>query len=126
LLLNTVRRDGNRVRIGFSQDPGQAGRARHFIWCGFTVSPAPQSGDNLTRFGPLRSRAGRATWRSCAGPGTRNCSASSKASPISPWRRGRCQQRSLENAQSSDEKLGLYELYRKQAEQLRVEKGGSW
>ena len=59
-LLNTVRRDGNRVRIGFSQDPGQAGRARHFIWCGFTVSPAPQSGDNLTRFGPLRSpcRAG--------------------------------------------------------------------
>jgi len=53
-------RQARRVRIGFSQDPGQAGRARHFIWCGFTVSPAPQSGDNLTRFGPLRSpcRAG--------------------------------------------------------------------
>jgi phage terminase large subunit-like protein len=28
LLLNTVRRDGNRVRIGFGQEPGQAGKSQ--------------------------------------------------------------------------------------------------
>jgi len=33
IVLNTVRRDGNRVRIGFGQNRGRPARARHFIWC---------------------------------------------------------------------------------------------
>jgi phage terminase large subunit-like protein len=33
LLRNTAEQDGKRVRIGFGQDPGQAARARRFIWC---------------------------------------------------------------------------------------------
>ena len=60
-----LRRDGNWIRIGFGQDPGQAGKnqALHLVrtaLSGFTVSPALQSGDNLTQFGPLSSpcRAG--------------------------------------------------------------------
>jgi predicted phage terminase large subunit-like protein len=73
LLVNTATQDGNRVRIGFGKDPGQAGKAQalHLVRAlsGFSVTAAPDSGDKLTRFGPLSSqcRAGnvkirRAPW----------------------------------------------------------------
>ena len=48
------------MRIGFGQDPGQAGKsqAHHLVRAlsGFTVGPAPESGDKLTRFGPFSSQ----------------------------------------------------------------------
>jgi predicted phage terminase large subunit-like protein len=60
LLLNTATQDGKRVRIGFGQDPGQAGKsqAHHLVRAlsGFTVGPAPESGDKRTRFGPFSSQ----------------------------------------------------------------------
>jgi predicted phage terminase large subunit-like protein len=60
LLLNTAQQDGKRVRIGFGQDPGQAGKsqAQHLVRAldGFTVTPAAESGDKLTRFGPFSSQ----------------------------------------------------------------------
>jgi predicted phage terminase large subunit-like protein len=60
LLLDTAIRDGKGVRIGFGQDPGQAGKsqAHHLVRAlnGFTVAPAPESGDKLTRFGPFSSQ----------------------------------------------------------------------
>jgi predicted phage terminase large subunit-like protein len=60
LLRNTAEQDGKRVRIGFGQDPGQAGKsqAQHLVRAldGFTVTPAPESGDKLTRFGPFSSQ----------------------------------------------------------------------
>jgi predicted phage terminase large subunit-like protein len=60
LLLETATQDGNRVRIGFGQDPGQAGKsqAQHLVRAlsGFTVDPAPETGDKLTRFGPFSSQ----------------------------------------------------------------------
>jgi predicted phage terminase large subunit-like protein len=69
-LLNTVRRDGNRVRIGFGQGPGQAGKSQalHLVRAlsAFTVRAASESGDKLTRFGPFSSqcRAGNVKiWR---------------------------------------------------------------
>jgi phage terminase large subunit-like protein len=59
LLLDTAAEDGKRVRIGFGQDPGQAGKnqACHLVRAlsGFTVVPARESGDKLTRFGPFSS-----------------------------------------------------------------------
>ena len=55
-----VRRDGNWIRIGFGQDPGQAGKSQALYLgralSGFTVTPAPESGDKLTRFGPFSSQ----------------------------------------------------------------------
>jgi phage terminase large subunit-like protein len=66
LLLDTAAEDGKRVRIGFGHDPGQAGKnqACHPVRAlsGFTVIPARESGDKLTRFGPFSSqyRAGNA------------------------------------------------------------------
>jgi predicted phage terminase large subunit-like protein len=60
LLLNTATQDGKPVRIGFGQDPGQAGKSQalHLVRAltSFTVAPAPESGDKLTRFGPFSSQ----------------------------------------------------------------------
>jgi predicted phage terminase large subunit-like protein len=67
VLLNTATQDGKKVRIGFGQDPGQAGKSQalHLVRAlsGFTVASAPESGDKLTRFGPFSSqcRAGNVT-----------------------------------------------------------------
>jgi predicted phage terminase large subunit-like protein len=60
LLLNTAEQDGNRVRIGFGQDPGQAGKSQalHLVRAlsAYTVRGASESGDKLTRFGPFSSQ----------------------------------------------------------------------
>ena len=60
LLLNTATQDGKRVVVGFGQDPGQAGKsqAQHLVRAlsAFTVRPAAESGDKLTRFGPFSSQ----------------------------------------------------------------------
>jgi len=60
LLLDTATQDGKRVRIGFGQDPGQAGKNQAFYLVralgGFSVGPARESGDKLTRFGPFSSQ----------------------------------------------------------------------
>ena len=60
LLLNTAEQDGNRVRIGFGQDPGQAGKSQalHLVRAlsAYTARGAPESGDKLTRFGPFSSQ----------------------------------------------------------------------
>jgi predicted phage terminase large subunit-like protein len=69
LLLDTAAQDGAKVRIGFGQDPGQAGKsqAQHLVrvLSSFTVTPAAESGDKLTRFGPFSSqcRAGNVKFR---------------------------------------------------------------
>src|SRR5947209_10530392 len=60
LLRDTAEQDGKRVRIGFGQDPGQSGKSQalHLVRMldGFTVTPASESGDKLTRFGPFSSQ----------------------------------------------------------------------
>src|SRR5262249_36259236 len=60
LLLDPAAQDGKRVQIGFGQDPGQAGKsqAQHLVRAlsGFTVKPATESGDKLTRFGPFSAQ----------------------------------------------------------------------
>src|SRR5580693_1653074 len=60
LLFNIAEQDGKKVRIGFGKDPGQAGKSQalHLVRAlsGFTVTPAPESGDKLTRFGPFSSQ----------------------------------------------------------------------
>src|SRR6201988_1097550 len=59
-LLGPATQTGKRVHIGFGQDPGQAGKsqAQHLVRAlsAFTVTPAAESGDKLTRFGPFSSQ----------------------------------------------------------------------
>src|SRR5207245_6127721 len=60
LLLDTAAQDGKRVHIGFGLDPGQAGKSQalHLVRAlsAFTVQPAAESGDKLTRFGPFSAQ----------------------------------------------------------------------
>ena len=59
-LLSSAEQDGKKVRIGFGKDPGQAGKSQALYLVralsGFNVTPAPESGDKLTRFGPFSSQ----------------------------------------------------------------------
>jgi hypothetical protein len=81
------RQDGKRVRVGFGKDPGQAGKSQalHLVRAlsGFTVGPAAECGYKRTRFGPFSSQCRVGSVKIPRAPGTRSCSASSKASPIS-------------------------------------------
>jgi len=54
LLRETAAQDGKRVRIGF----GQESQAQHLVRTlgNFTVNPASETGDKLTRFGPFSSQ----------------------------------------------------------------------
>jgi predicted phage terminase large subunit-like protein len=60
-LLNTASADGKPVHIGLPQDPGQAGKSQsaYFVrqLSSYTVSAARESGDKVTRFGPVSSQA---------------------------------------------------------------------
>jgi predicted phage terminase large subunit-like protein len=60
LLLNTATLDGKRVRIGFGQDPGQAGKSQALnltrALSAFTVTAVTEGGNKLTRFGPFSSQ----------------------------------------------------------------------
>lgn len=57
---NTASIDGPSVRIGFPQDPGQAGKTQaSYITrqlSGYTVQTKSERGDKLTRFGPFSSQ----------------------------------------------------------------------
>ena len=72
LLLNTATQDGKRVQVGFGQDPGQAGKsqAQHLVRAlsGFTVKPATESGDKLTRFGPFSAQCRAGNVKILRGP----------------------------------------------------------
>jgi predicted phage terminase large subunit-like protein len=88
LLLDTAAQDGKRVRIGFGQDPGQAGKsqAQHLVRAlsGFTVNPASETGDKLTRFGPFSSQCRAGNVKIRRGAWNEELFRASKASPISP------------------------------------------
>ena len=76
LLLTTATHHGKRVRIGFGQDPGQAGKSQalHLVrmLSGFTVTPAAESGDKLTRFGPFSSQCRGGNVKILRGPWNEN------------------------------------------------------
>jgi predicted phage terminase large subunit-like protein len=129
LLLNTAMQDGKTVRIGFGQDPGQAGKSQalHLVrsLSAFTVRPAAESGDKLTRFGPFSSqcRAGnvkmqRGAWNEelfRVLEGFPDLAHDDEVDACSG---------ALEMLNPKMNSWGLYELYRQQAEQLRAEKEG--
>jgi phage terminase large subunit-like protein len=60
MMRNTATQDGKQVKIGFGQDPGQAGKsqAQHLVRAlsGFIVRSVTESGDKLTRFAAYSSR----------------------------------------------------------------------
>lgn len=61
LLLNTASQDGYECTISIPQDPGQAGKAQTSYLvqqlAGYTVKTSTESGDKVTRAGPLAAQA---------------------------------------------------------------------
>jgi len=61
LLVNTASQDGYDCKISIPQDPGQAGKAQtsYLIQqlAGYTVTASTESGDKVTRAGPLAAQA---------------------------------------------------------------------
>ena len=59
-ILQTAALDGNRVRIGLPQDPGQAGKSQVAYLTtkltGYTVISSPETGDKATRAAPFASQ----------------------------------------------------------------------
>jgi predicted phage terminase large subunit-like protein len=61
LLINTASQDGYECKVSIPQDPGQAGKAQtsYLIQqlAGYTVTSSTESGDKVTRAGPLAAQA---------------------------------------------------------------------
>lgn len=61
LLINTASQDGYECTISIPQDPGQAGKAQTSYLvqqlAGYTVKTSTESGDKVTRAGPLAAQA---------------------------------------------------------------------
>jgi predicted phage terminase large subunit-like protein len=126
LLINTAMLDGKQVRIGFGQDPGQAGKSQalHLVRAlsGFTAIPTSESGDKLTRFGPFSSqcRAGnvkirRGSWNEelfRVLEGFPELAHDDEVDACSG---------ALEMLNPQMKSWGIYELYRQKAEALRAE-----
>jgi predicted phage terminase large subunit-like protein len=59
-IVNTAKQDGNAVRIGLPQDPGQAGKQQVLYLtrklAGYRVESSPETGDKATRAGPVVSQ----------------------------------------------------------------------
>jgi predicted phage terminase large subunit-like protein len=88
LLLNTATQDGKRVRVGFGKDPEQAGKSQalHLVraMSAFTVAPATESGDKLTRFGPFSAQCRAGNVKILQGPWNEDLFRVLEGSPISP------------------------------------------
>lgn len=69
---NTASHDGQLVKIGFPQDPGQAGKtqvayiARQLA--GYQVSSGPERGDKIVRFGPFSAQCQAGNVKFVRGP----------------------------------------------------------
>jgi predicted phage terminase large subunit-like protein len=127
LLLNTATQDGKRVRIGFGKDPGQAGKSQalHLVRAlsGFTVVATPESGDKVTRFGPVSSQCRAGNLRILRAPWNEELFRVLEGFPdlahddVVDACSG-----ALEMLNPHMTNWGIYELYRQQAEQMIAER----
>jgi predicted phage terminase large subunit-like protein len=121
LLLNTATQDGKPVRIGFGKDPGQAGKSQalHLVRAlsGFTVAPAPESGDKGTRFGPFSSQCRAGNVKIRRGPWNENLFRILEGFPdLAHDDEVDACSGALEMLNPQMKSWGIFELYRQQAE----------
>src|SRR6266850_1093004 len=125
LLLDTAAQDGKRVRIGFGQDPGQAGKSQalHLVRAlsSFTVQPAAESGDKLTRFGPFSSQCRAGNVKILRGSWNEDLFRVLEGFPeLAHDDEVDACSGALEMLNPNMKGWGAYELYRRQAEQLQA------
>jgi predicted phage terminase large subunit-like protein len=127
MLLNTATQDGKPVCIGFGQDPGQAGKSQalHLVRAlsGFTVVPASESGDKLTRFGPFSSQCRAGNVKILRGPWNEDLFRVLEGFPdlVHDDEVDTCSG-ALDVLNPQMKGWGTYEIYRRQAEQLLAER----
>jgi predicted phage terminase large subunit-like protein len=126
LLLDTAAQDGKRVRIGFGKDPGQAGKSQAFhlvrVLSGFTVVPAPESGDKLTRFGPFSAQCRAGNVKILRGPWNENLFRVLEGFPdLAHDDEVDACSGALEMLNPQMKSWGVFESYRRKAEELRAE-----
>src|SRR6202040_195311 len=124
LLLDTAAQDGKRVEVGFGQDPGQAGKsqAQHLVRAlsGFTVVAAPESGDKLTRFGPFSSQCRAGNVKILRGPWNEDLFRVLEGFPdLAHDDEVDACSGALEMLNPDMKGAGIYEFYRRKAEELR-------
>jgi predicted phage terminase large subunit-like protein len=130
LLLNTATQDGKQVKIGFGQDPGQAGKsqAQHLVrsLSNFTVTPATESGDKLTRFGPFSSQCRAANVKILRGSWNEDLFRVLEGFPeLAHDDEVDACSGALEMLNPAMKGWGLFEYYRREAETLR-QRSSSW
>jgi predicted phage terminase large subunit-like protein len=124
LMLNTAAEDGKQVKIGFGQDPGQAGKsqAQHLVRAlsSFTVTPATESGDKLTRFGPFSSQCRAGNVKILRGPWNEDLFRALEGFPeVAHDDEVDACSGALEMLNAMKAR-GLYEFYRQEAEKVRA------
>jgi predicted phage terminase large subunit-like protein len=126
LLLDTAARDGKRVTIGFGQDPGQAGKsqAQYLVrLSNFTVTPATESGDKRTRFGPFSSECRAGNVKILRGPWNEDLFRVLEGFPdLAHDDEVDACSGALEMLNPAMKGWGVYELYRQQAEQAKAQR----
>jgi len=130
LLLNTATHDGKRVSIGFGKDPGQAGKSQalHLVRAlsGFTVTPASESGDKITRFGPFSSQCRVGNLKIRRGRWNEDLFRVLEGFPdLAHDDEADACSGALDMLNLPMNSRGIYELYRRQAEQLK-QRRSSW
>jgi predicted phage terminase large subunit-like protein len=125
LLLDTASKDGKPVKIGFGQDPGQAGKTQALYLVralsGFTVRPASESGDKLTRFGPFSSQCRAGNVKILRGPWNEDlCRVLEGFPDLAHDDEVDACSGALEMLNPQMKGYGIFELYRRQAEQLQA------
>jgi predicted phage terminase large subunit-like protein len=126
LLQDTAVLDGQRVRIGFGKDPGQAGKSQalHLVRAlsGFTVVSVLESGDKLTRFGPFSAQCRASNVKIRRGPWNEELFHVLEGFPdLAHDDEVDACSGSLEMLNPPMKGWGVYEFYRRRAEQLRAE-----
>jgi len=130
LLLNTATHDGKRVRVGFGKDPGQAGKSQalHLVrsLSAFTVTPAAESGDKLTRFGPFSAQCRAGNVKILRGPWSEDLFRVLEGFPdLAHDDEVDACSGALEMLNPDMKGAGIYEFYRQKAEELRAEQHGN-
>jgi len=123
LLLNIATQDGKPVRIGFGQDPGQAGKsqAQYLVRAlsSFTSRAAAESGDKLTRFGPFSSQCRAGNVKILRGPWNEDLFRVLEGFPeLAHDDEVDACSGALEMLNPGMTSQGLFEWYRRQAEEL--------
>jgi predicted phage terminase large subunit-like protein len=125
-LVNTAAQDGKRVTIGFGQDPGQAGKSQalHLVRAlsAFTVTPATESGDKLTRFGPFSSQCRAGNVKILRGSWNEDLFRVLEGFPdLAHDDEVDASSGALEMLNPEMNSQGIFEFYRREAEKLRTE-----